>query len=488
MTGQLPVLPHGSSSILSGLSETFSFHSSPESFITSRVLAFRTSHPSLADSRTPIRAKVLNRNVAVISSCDHVRKLLCNEDVTMKLSSSKAYDELMAPFFPPPHLLLLDPPEHGSRKVKWMERMAELPDRSQKGVRSRTLAHFENIRSGSSIDLYDSMKTLSWDLILGIFLGNVEDPQRSKDLVDQVEKLQEDLLRGQFSLFPVSVNTRFWQSPRSKGLAARKKLQEVLKSHVGVQNTGCPFVASSPSDKEDVANHLLLFTSSLAAKALASLLTAVLMNLFVFRARNDGESDLLSDLVLSTRSRDDQNKLIESIVLETERLSPPVVGIMRQTTADVILSGGGEQSPDIRIPRGWDAWLYFVGASRDPAVFGDTANSFLPHRYLQESGERIEGFAFGAGPKTCLGRDSMRQIATTVAKTCLGLPDEETVVHQSAPIKLGCPDDNIPEGARGWLGWQADVKPEIWARDMKQLPTQRPTKPLIVTLTHDLNP
>ena len=488
MTAQLPVLPPGSSSILSGLSETFSFHASPESFITSRVLAFRNNHPSLADSRTPIRAKVLNRNVAVISSYDHVRSLLCNEDVTVKLSSSKAYDELMAPFFPPPNLLLLDPPEHGSRKVKWMERVAELPDRIRKGVRSRTLSHFENIRSGSSIDLYDSMKSLSWDLILGIFLGNLGDPQRSRDLVEQVERLQEDLLRGQFSLFPVSVNTRFWQSPRSKGLAARKKLQEVLKSHVGVQSTGCPFVTSSIPDKEDVANHLLLFTSSLAAKALASLLTAMMMNLFVFCVRSDERSELLSDMVLSIRGRDDQNKLIESIVLETERLSPPVVGIMRQTTADVILSSGSEQSPDIRIPGGWDAWLYFVGASRDPAVFGGTADSFVPHRYLHESGERTEGFAFGAGPKACLGRDLMRQIAITVAKTCLGLDDEETNVHQPAPIRLDCPGDSIPEGVRGWLGWQANVKPEIWARDMKQLPTQRPTKPLIVTLAHDLRP
>lgn len=193
-------------------------------------------------------------------------------------------------------------------------------------------------------------------------------------------------------------------------------------------------------------------------------------------------------MVLSARGRDDQHKLIESIVLETERLSPPVVGIMRQTTADVILSGGSEQSPDVRIPGGWDAWLYFVGASRDTAVFGDTADSFVPHRYLQESGERTEGFAFGAGPKTCLGRELMRQIAMTVAKTCLGLGEEGMDVHQHAPIKLGCSDDDIPEGVRGWLGWRADVKPDIWARDMKQLPTQRPTKPLIVTLTHDLRP
>ena len=60
---ELPVLPHGSPTTLSGLSETFSFHSSPQSFISSRILAFQASHPEFTQSRTPIRAKVLNRNV-----------------------------------------------------------------------------------------------------------------------------------------------------------------------------------------------------------------------------------------------------------------------------------------------------------------------------------------------------------------------------------------------------------------------------------------
>ena len=42
--------------------------------------------------------------------------------------------------------------------------------------------------------------------------------------------------------------------------------------------------------------------------------------------------------------------------------------------------------------------------------------------------------------------------------------------------------ENIPHGVQGWLGWQADVRPEEWARDIKQLPIQRPTKAVNVKI------
>ena len=74
---KLPIFPQGSSSILSGLPETFSFHSSPEAFITSRVLRFSDTNPDLIQIRVPIHAKVLNRNVAIVSSYSHVQQILC---------------------------------------------------------------------------------------------------------------------------------------------------------------------------------------------------------------------------------------------------------------------------------------------------------------------------------------------------------------------------------------------------------------------------
>ncbi|KAL8816793.1 MAG: hypothetical protein Q9223_004258 [Gallowayella weberi] len=472
---QAPVLPFGSPTTLSGISENFSFHSSPENFITARVLSFQRAHPQLADSRTPIRAKVLNRNVAVLSSYENVRQVLHDEAITKSLSSSQAYDELMAPFFPPPNLLLLDPPDHPERKDIWLARIVNLNQGIRSIVHRCVMDHFHSISSGSMIDLYDSMKILSWRILLTTFIHR-EANGEGDDFVE-IEALQDDLLRGQFSLFPVSINTPFWCSPRSKGLKARHQLQSLLRTQVAEGN--CPFAVSNAEEEQDVANHMLLFTSSLAAKAIASLLTAVLLNLFMFK-----EAGIcLRTRVKSLEDPKKRSNYVQSLVLETERLSPPVVGIMRRTTQDIVLQNT-DQIPPTLVPKGWDIWLYFLGAGRDHAVFGETAEEFVPSRYYDAPSSQPEGFAFGAGVKTCLGKDLMRMVAVTVVETCIG---EFQSSDSTVPV-VGFEGDGLglPAGVQGWLGWQSKVKPEEWARDIKQLPTQRPRKPIMVKLKHQL--
>ena len=236
MTSQprLPVLPYGSPTILSGFSETFSFHATPEAFITSRVLAFQASNASLTDSRTPIRAKVLDRNIAVVSSYDHVQQLLCNEAYTSRLSAGKAYDDLMAPFFSPPNLLLADEPPHQAMKNAWGSRMASLPAEIQSTAQEIALLHFRDIPSESTIELYESMKALSWKLILSVFMSSSDERGQAQKDAAEIESLQEDLLRGQFSLFPVSISTPLWRSHRHLFTGARKSTNVGLTMKLGV--------------------------------------------------------------------------------------------------------------------------------------------------------------------------------------------------------------------------------------------------------------
>lgn len=471
---QTPVLPYGSPTLLSGISENFSFHSSPENFITARVLAFQKAHPHLTDSRAPVRARVLNRNVAVISSYHHVRQILCDETLRSCLSSSLAYDELMAPFFPPPNLLLLDPPDNQSWKETWSRRMATLNDDIRPLIRNIVLEDFRSIPSGSTIDLYDSMKSLSWKILLSAFLRD----NRQGVSQAEIEALHEDLLRGQFSLFPVSINTPFWRSPRSKGFEARRNLQTILASKV---NTGkCPFPYTSTGESEDIANHLLLFTSSLATKALASLLTAILLNVYVLNEKGS----FLSAKIRALDDFEKRTQYIQSIISETERLSPPVVGIMRRTTRDIVIANRDDLTPSTLVPKAWDMWLYFVGAGRDSAEFGETAENFVSDRYLNTESSQPGGFAFGAGPKTCLGKELMRIIASEVLETCLGQPDIPGTHNTSGELDILLHDNRneLPPGVQGWLGWKPNVEPDDWARDMKQLPTQRPRNPILVRL------
>lgn len=405
--------------------------------------------------------------------------MLCDEDKASNVSAGKAYDELMAPFFPSPNLLLADPPAHRPMKDAWKLRMNPLLEEVGPKVQKTVVEYFTGFTSGSTIDLYESMKELSWRLILGIFTA------ASEEDAAEIEALQEDLLRGQFSLFPVSINAKLWRSPRAKGKAAGKKLQKLLKARVEDRAKACPFATNNKTEAEDVASHLLLFTSSLAVKSLASLLTAVLLNLFIYVEPGRCDGDTHASRICTLTDTSDQFELLQSMILETERLSPPVVGIMRRTSQAITLSSGQERVQDTLIPKGWDVWLYFVGAGRDPAAFGETEDLFRPGRYYNPVDGVGHGFAYGAGPKSCLGEDLMRKIVMTVAKTYLGLESEN--IKPSRRIKLQGSQSDIPKGVQGWLGWQRNVRPEEWARDMKQLPTQRPLKAVMVKLVHNLN-
>ena len=454
-----PQLPLGSSSTLRGFAESFSFHNSPESFITSRILAFQKEHPEAVENRAIVRAKVLNRNVAIVSSYAQIRQVLAQDAAGYEACG--AYSELMAPFFPSPNLLLTDGEKHTSMRQTWETRMKDLKEMLRSVVGLHTDQHFSE-PSISEIDMYESLKTLSWKILLGTFL----DLGSNSSLFDTIESLQEDLLRGQFSLFPVTVNTGFWHSPRKKGKEANRKLQARISQHLKEKKSACPFATADDSELEDVAKHSVLFTSSLAVKALASLLTALLLNLFLYQT-NDGQS--LAESLASGGDPDRTSLRLRAILMETERLSPPIVGIMRRSTRDNIISSPGDQA-DIKIPKGWDCWLYFVGSGRDPTAYGSSWDVFDANRYLDESVP--PGVAFGAGLKTCLGRDAIREIALVVADTFVRLG-------------IGIHGNVASHGVRGWLGWEPNhsVRPEDWAQHMKQLPTQRPSEPIMVRVS-----
>ena len=425
-----------------------------------------------------------------ISSYEQVKQCLSEEETANRLSSSKAYDELMKPFFPAPNLLLSDPPAHGPMKQSWIAKMASLPGTFRPLIRGLILDHFSCIAPGSSVDLYDSMKALSWRILLSIFISSPGTEEASQEAA-QIESLQEELLRGQFSLMPVSVNIGFWQTARSKGLEARKKLQALLSARVKDGAKSCPFATTTPQEQNDVASHMLLFTSSLAVKALASLLTAVILNLYIFREGDKSKEQCsLAERLVTTLSEGEEVSEVKSMILETERLSPPIVGIMRRAIQDIVLrpSISALNAPQTLIPQEWDLWIYFVGAARDSAMFGETAETFLPNRYCNQKRENSvdEGLAFGAGAKSCLGQQMMREVAMTVVETCLGIQSKETSLKHNPAVMISADIHRIPTGVQGWLGWQTKVKPEQWAKDMKQLPTQRPLKPLMVEVVHNL--
>jgi cytochrome P450 len=326
------------------------------------------------------------------------------------------------------------------------------------------------------------MKSLAWDLLFGIFLGI--DRNKDRALFAKMGKLQEDLLRGQFSLFPVSIRTPLWSSPRSRGLDAVKTLEEILAQRLQVPSqddsgSSCPFMQKGSNDSEcpafstdDLVAHLLVFTSSIANKAMASLLTAFLMNLFLWRNEaEEGPGASIADLIRSQEDGPTSKRMLESVLAETERLSPPVVGVMRRVSQDVVLrqtvtDPTNGDPVDYHIPQKHDAWLYLAAAGRDNQVF-EAANNFMWDRYMHVDALQQQGYAFGGGVKECLGKELVRQICLTVA---------ETILNSNVSFRGHVTE----QGVRYWLGWEDNVPLEVIARDLKQLPAQRPRKPVDV--------
>lgn len=472
---QLPQLPPGGdSNLLSTISQSLAFHSSPDVFLSTRQTTDSTHGQS---APAVVRAKILNRDVAVISSYEHCKDILAATDSTSSSAVPAetsirtahegdgicestfgvlpAYRQLMVDFFPAPNLLLLDTPHHRPKRQVWDEHMSKVCQASSAIIRQIVTEELSTWLSGPNptIDLYEKMKDLSWRILLAIFLD--VDPAQKE--YHTMVSLQENLLRGQFSLFPVSISTPFWRSARSRGLDARSKLQQILRENMDTQRRSCPFNHESGIDKEEAASNFLLFTSSIAVKALSSLLTASLLNLFL----SPGQQSLA--FILRGQDSTMRQQMLRSILLETERLSPPVIGVMRRVQQDIILKSRQMDQVPTLVPTGWDAWLYFVGAGRDPSVY-EQANKFVPERFMSEASPE-PGFAFGFGGKTCLGRDITRQIVETVAMVILDMDL--------------CLEGSVTEpGVQGWLGWDENVPVETIARDLKQLPCQRPRKPI----------
>lgn len=467
-----PQVPNSTSSFLSSPSENFSFHSSPEAFLASRILQHHKDHPEDVEERHPVRAKILNRNVIILSSYHHIRQVLDpdsgGDGREPPFVAVEPYDQLMTPFFPPPNLLLNDGASHNTMRKTWQpcsHALASLA--ASPNLQTLIRSHLGSLPLSRPIDLYSTLKNLTWHIYLSIFL----DLSPSDPAFDQIVHLQEDLLRGQFSLLPVSVNVGLWHSPRNKGIAARQHLQKLLEEHLATKQPAWLAHSSllASANPQEIVHHALMATSSLAVKATASFLLAFLLNMFVYRPDQPEARSWSHSAEISTP--DERDRRIVSVVQETLRLSPPIVGVMRRANDEQVLSSGNETEADVLVPQGWDVWCYFPGANREKAVYGIAEDQELLRPIRFSSKIRAEDrppapLAFGAGPKSCLGEPFVRQVARAVYEG-----------FASAGLELQ--GDMQDKGVRGWLGWEV-ASPEAWAKGMKQLPTQRPGKAVMV--------
>jgi cytochrome P450 len=96
---------------------------------------------------------------------------------------------------------------------------------------------------------------------------------------------------------------------------------------------------------------------------------------------------------------------IAAVIKETLRLWPPA------GTARMIKSDAGikvQTSTGEYLLEGVNIYSCSILIHRDPEVYGDTANDFLPERWLGDSAKQIPVSAWRAferGPRNCIGQE-----------------------------------------------------------------------------------
>nr|KAG5704093.1 hypothetical protein BaRGS_017597 [Batillaria attramentaria] len=176
------------------------------------------------------------------------------------------------------------------------------------------------------------------------------------------------------------------------------------------------------SKEEDVLvnNHLLLFTSALVPKGLSSLLTSAAIEV--------GKPETLH----LQRELRTNPQVKHSIYKEIQRLYPPFLGGRRLVRKDCIVDG-------YKVPAGHAVVFMTYPAQRDPQVYIEP-DQFNYRRWMADTPVTEENlFAFGYGPRGCIGQQLVWNIIDTVMNELLThyqweLLDGQNLTHKYLPV------------------------------------------------------
>lgn len=179
------------------------------------------------------------------------------------------------------------------------------------------------------------------------------------------------------------------------------------------------FIALKSSDPDVVDDNIIIGYMLINMLAGADTTAITLRAIFYYLLRSPAAyAKLVSELDAAnlpepvTYRSTENLPYFNAVVKESMRLHPGV-GLLLER----IVPQGGLQMPDgSTIPTGTIVGLNPWVVHRDPKVFGDDVESFVPERWLQKDGEPTEAFearlkamkdsdlTFGAGNRVCIGR------------------------------------------------------------------------------------
>ncbi|KAJ8317374.1 hypothetical protein KUTeg_005278 [Tegillarca granosa] len=247
--------------------------------------------------------------------------------------------------------------------------------------------------------IYEVMKRLCTEICLSLFLD--VDFENAEDMAKTIVNLTTTHWHGIISV-PIAIKLPLTDgSTYNKALHAKEQLLKIIHCKKKAAEDKFPQkIQEIPHGGEEMFsnNHLLLFTSALVPKALSSLLTSFVIEV----AQTQGDSDIQDRIQTDT-------ELMNSYLLEVQRLYPPFLGGRRIMKEDVMVNG-------YKIPKGHAVLYVTYSAHRDPKAFTDPGD-FKPERWNNSNAnDQDKLLCFGSGPRGCIGQTLVWNIIQTVIK------------------------------------------------------------------------
>ena len=259
-----------------------------------------------------------------------------------------------------------------------------------------TTQFLSELELSSPFDLYQTLKQVITEISMFIFIGI----DRSDPNFERTKELLTEHWHGLISIpLPIRVPHLF-SSGYDKALLAKEQLIAILRAHLSqppdARHGALAAVdVSKFKSVEEAASNFMLFATAIIPKGITSLLVSFCL-----------QFALPENLHMRAASYDDQ--YFNCMLKEVQRLFPPFLGTMRNTTKNVRING-------YEIPRDYSVVIMTYHVHRDGILFPET-DRFIPERWMTMEARNAKLWTFGGGERTCLGKHLSQMIISDCAK------------------------------------------------------------------------
>lgn len=251
-------------------------------------------------------------------------------------------------------------------------------------TRERTLAQLSNWQSKKNFNLYEDIRAFCFDIACEYLLGK-------KDLSKHdVFKAYRDFEGG---LFSIPIELPFFKF--NNAIKARSYIHSYIDSIIpelrNNQKSAIYQLLNSELSRDEIKDQILVLIFA-GHGTLASAIWSLIYHL----SKNQDVKQRCFDLIQNeVKDSIICEKYISAIALETLRISSPVVGLFRKVIKTHTFNG-------YIFPESWTISLQIRETHLSPNLYPEP-NKFNPSRYLSKT-ERNKNYAFGAGPRECIGK------------------------------------------------------------------------------------